>query len=411
MRRLAIAACALGAALLNGCATAPTSQSGAILIMGCPIYADPDAAPIEDGAVVIEDGVIAAIGPRADIGAPAGAEMIFCEGGAIAPGFWNAHAHFFGLAGVDDDAVQVALDALSTQHGFTTVVDAGADLATTLALRARIEAGQLRGPRILTAGAPIVGPGGTPFYAPPGVRFPEAAGAGEASALAQADLAAGADLIKIMSVSLTSPQPPFVEMTPAAIVAVTETAHARGARVAAHPTTERGVRLAQENGVDLLTHTTPATGPWPSDLVEALVRDGVALTPTLSLWRYELAKSNAPTALADQWTATAEGQLRDFARAGGVVLFGTDAGYMTETDPLPEYESMARAGLSAEAVLRTMTSAPRRFFDGEAGPMLAPGMRADLVMLNGDPRTAGVRAFARPSVVVRGGRIIHDARP
>lgn len=406
----ALAALALVVAVLNGCAT-PPAQSGAILIEGCPVYADPDAAPIEDGAVVIENGVIAAAGARTEVTAPAGAYVISCEGGAIAPGFWNSHVHFFGLAGADDAAAQDMLTYMLTRHGFTTVVDAGADLGVTLALRARIEAGALRGPRILTAGAPIVGPNGTPFYAPPGVRFPEAASADEARALAQADLNAGADLIKIMSVSLSAPQPPFAEMTPEAIAAITQAAHARGARVAAHPTTERGVRLAYENGVDLLTHTTPGSGPWSPDLAPALARDGVALTPTLSLWRYELAKSGAPAALADQWTSIAEGQLRDFARAGGVVLFGTDAGYMTETDPEPEYDSMAHAGLSGEAVLRTLTSAPSRFFDGRTGAMLARGARADLVILHGDPRTAGVAALRAPPVVMRNGVIIYDTRP
>lgn len=410
MRRLAIAACALGAALLNGCAT--NGGGVAMVIQGCPIYADPETAPIEDGAVVLRDGVIVAIGPRAHVRWPTDAHVINCEGGAVAPGFWNSHAHFLGSDwSQGDDAAQFALTTLALQHGFTTVVDLGSDLQATLALRARVESGALRGPRILTAGMPFVGPNGTPYYAPQGMRFPELTTPEAARAAAQAELNAGADMLKLMTVSMTSPQPPFAEMSPAVIGAVSEVARSRETRVAAHPTTERGMRLALENGVTLLTHTTPATGPWPGDLVEGLVRDGVALTPTLTLWRYELAKAHVPTAIADQWTATAEGQVRDFAHAGGIVLYGTDAGYMTESEPLPEFESMARAGLSAEAILRTLTSAPRRFFDRETDPMLARGVRADLVLLHGDPRTEGVRALSRPLVVMRGGRIVYDTRP
>lgn len=409
MKHIALALGLFGAALLGACAHG--AGGDALVIEGCPIYADPDAAPIEGAAVLIEGGQIAAIGPRAALAAPAGARVIDCAGGAVAPGFWNAHVHFLGPAWAGADAdVQALLDDLALSHGFTTVVDLASDLQTTLALRARIESGALRGPRILTAGTAFVGPDGTPFYMPEGMVLPEFSDAEAARAAAEAELAAGADLLKMMTVSLNRPQPPFAELAPDVIAAITGVARAHGVRAVAHPTNEHGVRLALNGGVTMLAHTTPATGPWPDDLVAALAREGVALTPTITLWRYELEKGQLPEAMIAAWTAHAEGQTRALAAAGGTVLFGTDGGYMSMTDPAPEYAALARAGLDAEAILRTLTTAPRRFFDGEEGPMLTPGAVADIVVLSGDPRVAGIGALANPQLVMRAGAIVHEAR-
>jgi imidazolonepropionase-like amidohydrolase len=96
-----------------------------------------------------------------------------------------------------------------------------------------------------------------------------------------------------------------------------------------------------------------------------------------------------------------------FAEAGGQVLFGTDVGYMTEYDPTEEYVLMQRAGLTAAQILASLTTAPAsRWKEERRRGRLAPGMDADLVVLDGDP-VGDVRNFARVRCVYRQGRLIY----
>jgi imidazolonepropionase-like amidohydrolase len=96
------------------------------------------------------------------------------------------------------------------------------------------------------------------------------------------------------------------------------------------------------------------------------------------------------------------GQLRDWVRAGGEVLFGTDLGAV-EYDPTPEYALMAQAGMTFPQILESLTTAPARRFGGDA--QVAPGLAADLVAFAGDP-TEDVRALAQVRYTIRGGRVI-----
>ena len=65
----------------------------------------------------------------------------------------------------------------------------------------------------------------------------------------------------------------------------------------------------------------------------------VVLIPTLKLWKYEL--RNDSISELERFVQTGVGQLRAWAASGGVVLFGTDVGYMSDYDPSDEYIFMA----------------------------------------------------------------------
>ena len=70
----------------------PILQHGDLAIENVKIYTSPDAPPIERGTVLIEDGVIAAVGLKVDV--PKEARQLSCVGCVVAAGFWNAHVHF-----------------------------------------------------------------------------------------------------------------------------------------------------------------------------------------------------------------------------------------------------------------------------------------------------------------------------
>src|SRR5207248_11777826 len=100
------------------------------------------------------------------------------------------------------------LEAMLTRYGFTTVVDTGSLLANTVALRRRIESGDVPGPRILTAGSPLYPPDGIPFYlkdgsVPPELLklLPQPATPADAVRVVAADVDGGADIIKLFTAS------------------------------------------------------------------------------------------------------------------------------------------------------------------------------------------------------------------
>ena len=91
-----------------------------------------------------------------------------------------------------------------------------------------------------------------------------------------------------------------------------------------------------------------------------------------------------------------------------MLLFGTDAGYRAEVDPTAEHQLLAKAGLPFAARLAMLTTAPAtRFGVAARTGRLAPGLDADLVVLDGDPRTDPT-AFARVRTTVRRGVVLYE---
>ncbi len=231
----------------------------------------------------------------------------------------------------------------------------------------------------------------------------EVATPAEAAARARERLDGGADAVKVYAATWFTEQP--VVMPGPVIAAASREAHARGKLVFAHPTNAAGLEAALAGGVDLLVHTTPAMETWSDSLVRRMVRAGVALVPTLKLWRYE--SRSARLAFSRPFVRAGVDQLRAFRRAGGTVLFGTDVGYVLDYDTAEEVDLMAQAGLGFADILASLSTNPARRFglEGKAG-RIAPGMDADLVVLDGDP-SRDIGALARVRYTLRQGRIIY----
>src|ERR1700691_216863 len=128
-----------------------------LALVGARIYPSPTEPPIENGSILIHDDHILAVGPGATITVPKDATVIDCKGLVVTAGFWNSHVHILAPALLhiqDSDARKLdqELDTIFNRWGFTTVFDIASVLDNTLALRRRIESGELRGPRILTVG-------------------------------------------------------------------------------------------------------------------------------------------------------------------------------------------------------------------------------------------------------------------
>ncbi len=331
--------------LASVCAARPASAQGGsdtthiLALVGGKIYGSPDSAALDDGVVLVRDGLIAAIGRRDAVPIPAGADMLDCSGAVIVAGFWNSHVHFTephwnGADTLPAPSLIRHLREMLTQYGFVRVLDTGSWLVNTLALRRRIDSGEVPGPVILTTGPGFIPQHGSPFYILP-ARLPELQSPADAKAQVASRLQEGADAIKLFTGSVASPT--LVVPMPLAVVhAATMEAHRHGRLVLAHPTNNDGLEAALEGGVDILAHTTPDGGPWEPRLPERMKRAHLALIPTLKLWTFELARKGADRATIQRFLSVAIGQLRGYAERSGEILFGTDVGYMTEYDPTDE---------------------------------------------------------------------------
>lgn len=366
------------------------------ILRGKKVYTAPDAPPIEDGIVVVRGDRIIAVSTGTAIPVPAGARESACGGGVVTAGFQNSHVHF--TEGTWTDAARQPAGELSRhlasifgRYGYTTVVDLASDRDNTLALRARIERGEVSGPRILTASWSLFPPNGLPAYIahfPKSLlaRMPQPETADAAVAVVRGNLAAGADATKLF---IATPQGRgVVTRMPAPIArAAADESHRAGKPVFAHPTDIEGVRQALAAGVDVLAHTTLGVEtPWPDELRRQVIEARMAMIPTLKLMRYELRKEQAPENITQRLEAISVDHVKSFVAAGGVVLFGTDVGYMTDHDPTQEYVLLAKAGLAPMQILASLTTTPAaRWQEADRRGRLAPGMQADLVVLEADP--------------------------
>lgn len=288
------------------------------------------------------------------------------------------------------------------------MVDAGSDPRVTVSLRRRIERGEVPGPAILTAGMALYPPDGVPYYlrrALPGFvvwLLPQPARPEEAVAAVQRNVAAGADLTKLFSGSYV--QRGVVKPMPGPVArAAVDEAHRHGQVVYAHASNLAGTRVALEAGVDVLAHAPDRAEEIPPSLLRALAARRVAMIPTLQMFARTVSTSEA-------YLAPIREEVHTFHQVGGQLLFGTDVGYMADDTIDDELQALGAAGLSADDVLRMLTTAPaERFGAGSRRGTVEAGREADLVVLQGDPRS-DLQAFARVAFTLRGGAVLYARR-
>ena len=387
-----------------------------LALVGAKVYATPTAAPIEDSVVVISDGKVAAIGRRGQVPIPKNAQVIDCKGKVVTAGFWNSHVHFTedvwnGAATAPAEKLEQHMQEMLTRWGFTTVFDIGSFPGDTLALRKRVDSGEVPGPKIYTTAGAIYPENGIPVYIPQPIREQikrfEAPTPADAAKLAQQELAMGGDGIKlftgaIMGHGKVTPMPADV------VRAAVEVAHTAGKPVFAHPSNHVGTDNALAGGVDVLAHTIPEEGSgWTPEELQRMKTQHTALIPTLTLWEVELEKQHASAEDERQFVQSGVNELKTYFDQGGTILFGTDVGYTQHYDATEEYVLMAKSGMTWRDILVSLTTNPAMFFKAGHRGELAKGEAADLVVLDGDP-AADARNFAKVDYTIRAGQVIYQ---
>ena len=352
--------------------------------------------------VLVENGVIRQVGsPK--LATPKGATVVDGTGRTLLPGLIDSHVH------LTDSAAADLRQALSL--GVTTVLDmwsGGLRFDTIKALRSA-DAPDMAAVR--TAGTGATAPGGHPSQMG-GPPFPTITDSAEADAFVSARIAEGSDYIKIVYddlAGLGNPRPMLDRRTLAGLVAA---AHKHGKRAVVHVATETQAREAIEAGADGLAHlfAAPSVG---KDFAGVVARHRAFVIPTLTIFYALCGQSSGAQVIADsllrpfvrpwlrsqmsipwkQSVASCDGTaeaIRAMAARGVPILAGTDSpvpGATYGASLHSELELLVRAGLTPTQALVAATSAPAGAFGLSDRGRIAPGLRADLVLVEGDPTT------------------------
>ncbi len=403
------------------------------------------ASPLVDGFVLVDDDRIGAMGRWAELEdstsrgtALDAVPIVECGDATLLPGLINAHVHLTlsGSMTVLDDYVaerDAGMEMLTARAianlragvaaGTTTVRDCGTLNDVAFAVRAGVEAGEIDGPRVLTCGAGLTISGGHCHF-----FCHEVDTTAELRAAVAEQAQAGADFIKIFATggNLTPATNPFAAQYSAdQIRAVVEAAHDAGLAVAAHAHAPEGIANAIAAGVDTIEHCnfeTEQRVAYDPTLVEEIASRGVVVCPTVvgrrPLPPEEIEALVAANPVARRmWPRMSEirRNVRKMFDAGVVLIGGNDAGGIPRSN-FEEYPLGVAAmadfgqfpvGLSPLDALRASTSLAARACGLTDTGRLEPGLRADLLAVDGNPLDR-ISDLERVKLVVCNGRIASD---
>jgi len=367
--------------------------------------------------VVVEGDKITAVGP--DVRAPEGADVISGNGLALLPGLIDSHVH----ASSFEDLRQCA------RFGVTSVMDMMTTTAFMGQVKARLKRAEGRDMAdFRSAGNAAVCPGGhgTEW----GSTIPTLTRPEEAAGFVDARLAEGSDYLKIMSGMSKRVLP--IEV----IKALAREAKKRGMLTLVHIETKSTALAALKAGVNGLAHAF-ADAPPDAAFIDTMKAGRGFVIPTLSVMHRLkdarkidlladtrltdylvpevldcLAKAKYPPDSDKLSYQVAEETVRRLHRAGIPVLAGTDfgnPGTVPGATLHTELERLTFAGLTPTEALVAATSRPADIFGLNDRGRIAAGMRADLVLVNGDPEKDITDTRAIAGVWLRGTRIDRPA--
>lgn len=391
-----------------------------LALVGAKIYPSPTSPAIEDGVVVVRDGKIAAVGARAKVKVPAGAQVQDLKGAVVTAGFWNSHVHLIAppllnAKTLPDPALEGFMDRMFNPWGFTTVFDIASAMSSANDIRGRIAAGKVRGPHILTVGEPFFPDHGTPIYVADlyrttGLASPEIKDIASATARAEHQIGEGADGVKLFTGAIVGGKIGVLPMPVDQAKALSAVAHKQDRPVFAHPSDQAGLDAAIEGGADILAHSAHDAGPFSPELVARLKARNMALVPTLTLFDVDGRSPGESDESHARYMAVVLQQVKAVKDAGLDILFGTDVGYIDVVDTTTEYRLMGQV-MTWREILASLTTTPaRRFGKAAETGQVAPGLAADLVVLDADP-AKDVTAFAKVRETLRGGVVTWRKAP
>ena len=353
---------------------------------------------LENTDVLVEAGKIKAVGKNLKV--PSGVKSVDAAGDTLLPGLIDSHTHAFGNALKEAEI-----------FGVTTELDMFTDVKFMQQIKKeQAEGKDLDLADLRSAGTLATAPGGhgTEY----GIPIPTLSSPAEAQPWVDARIAEGSDYIKIVIDDASAYGGHRPTLNQETLKAIVDAAHKRGKLAVVHIGTQQDARHAIDAGADGLAHlfadSVPATDfaafvashhtfVIPTlDVLESVsgTPSGESLTtdsrldPYLTVDDISNLKKSFPkfsTAPSEKYAEQTVAELKaDHVR----ILAGTDApnpGTSHGASIHRELELLVRSGLTPLEALAAATSTPAAAFHLDDRGVIAPGKRADLLLVKGDP--------------------------
>jgi imidazolonepropionase-like amidohydrolase len=379
------------------------------LIRGAHVF-DGTGAPAAPGDVLISGERVVAVGPR--LRAPRGARIVDGRGMTLLPGLHDLHTHLRspGLGGPDDLGKAYAAHLL---HGVTTVNDFSMSGEMLAPVREMTGSGAVTAPNLRLA-IRIGVPGGHGTERGWGDFFTmEASTPAAAKLVMDRALPYRPDVIKVFADGWRYGRVPDLNsMNLPTLRAIVERAHAAGIPVVTHTVTLEGAKVAAAAGVDALGHGI-GDALVDDDLIALMKANGTAYVPTMVVFEPQLDRVLLPAELGRlapperareeahrarpagpipelevrRWAILQE-NLRRLKAAGVRIGIGTDAGIFgvyQGSSAVREIRLFTQHGFTPAEALAAATSVSADILRKRDHGRIAPGQRADLVLVDGRP--------------------------
>jgi imidazolonepropionase-like amidohydrolase len=359
----------------------------------------------EGWAVIVEGDKIISAGPKDKLKEPVGATKINFPNSTLTPGLIEGHSHLLLYPyNITDWDTQVLKEtdsyrtARATVHakntlmaGFTTARDLGTEGAgySDVALKRAINEGIIPGPRLLVAGRAIVSTGS---YGPKGYDLDqeimlgaEPADGNDLVRVVRDQIGKGADFIKIYADYRWGingeDQPSF---TLDELKLINEVTRSSGRIMVCHAKSKEAIRRAVLAGAETIEH-----GDFIDVEIGKLMKEhNVTYFPTVSavdvISQYRGWKKGVNPEPAN--VTNKKKSFKEALASGVTIGMGGDVGVYPHGENVLEMELMVEYGMKTFDVLKAATSVNARalHMDNQVG-FVKEGLKADLVIVNGDP--------------------------
>jgi imidazolonepropionase-like amidohydrolase len=412
-------------AVLAAMLAAQPAAAQTVLFEGARVIPGDGSPAINNAALLVERGTITRIGRKGDIALPAGGTRVDLDGKTVMPAIISTHVHPGFQKGLtylaENFKRETIIDDLNRAlyFGVSTAMSLGIESGDVMfQIRAEQAEGRAGGARLLLAGrgigAPNAGPGSSVYSA----FTYEVTTVDQIRRAVQEQAARKVDIIKIW-VDDRGGRAPRLPI-PLARAAIDE-AHAHGLKIAAHIFYHEDAVALAEAGIDAFAHLV-RDKEMSDALIASMLRNKVHVMPTLNApergthvsppaWVDEpylagllrdtvtpdvvarirnsfSGRDPAEAARRQQGYDILKRSLAKLSAAGAAIVLGSDTGLEDQIfghTEQKELELMVAAGMAPSQVIVAATSRAAQFVGLPDRGTLAPGKRADLLVLDADP--------------------------